>query len=135
MVSKTINIIILTLFFTSDQEAKYRQINTFLDGRWAANEVADTSLKSIYFFNGDCVDFLFTGDKYPTSIQKKYIINNIQLNKRMFSIDIYNENLFSKKTSIQSSFDVEIIDNDIIRVKNKKINTIFKRHYNKVRYK
>lgn len=91
----------LMIFSTSFNTIDDKIVKEFILGSWSSSE---NSLQSIDFMHDDIVRLVTKTEENNIAYHYKYRISSVNKENKLFTIEIYQKNLFSDKSEFSKSF-------------------------------
>lgn len=102
--------------------------HSFLNGHWINESNKETELHSVTFIGEDIARFTFDkGDNNTMAIDKKYEVTGYDKAFKVIFLNVYTKNLFTDDKEQESPVAIQILGNDILKIKTGNYNIKLKR--------
>lgn len=120
-------VLFIPLFFHSPIES-----HSFLNGHWINENNKETELHSVTFIGEDIARFTFEqGNNNTTAINKKYEVTGYDKGLKILYLNVYTKNLFTEDKEQESAVAIQVLENDLLKIKIGDKNIELKRKPNK----
>lgn len=107
--------------------------HSFLNGHWINENDKQTELQSVTFIGEDIARFTFDqGDNNTMAINKKYEVTGYNKALKVIYLNVYTKNLFTDDKEQESPVAIQVLGNDILKIKTGNYNIKLKRKPHKL---